>query len=139
MTEIKDIIDKLIHQNASVSGFLEDNSLGQGDTDSDGLIRQYKNFIVDSNYNIGTGLRFGLILQLANDEEIIRQYELSDIERLFDSLIETQTDNLDNYIEAAHFQYNVLDNKVKAKEILNKGLAVANAKRKELQDLLNNI
>lgn len=139
MTEIKDIIDNFICQNALVSDFLEGTRLKQNDTNSDGAIEEYKKIIVDTNYNVATGLNFAMMLQLLDDERIIRQFELSDVERLFNSLMETDTSNLDNYIEAAHFQYNVLDNEIKAKEILSRGLAIANAKKQALQHLLDNI
>lgn len=139
MAKIKDIIDNFIYQNTSVTNFLKGTRLKQNDTNSDGVIEEYKKIIVDTNYNVATGLNFAMLLQLLDDEKIIRQFELSDVERLFDSLMETDTSNLDNYIEAAHFQYNVLNNEIKAKEILNKGLVIANAKKQTLQQLLDNI
>jgi len=44
--------------------------------------------------------------------------------------------NIEYYVEAAHFEWAMLDNSVNAKQLINKGIEKAKQKIEELENLL---
>lgn len=67
------------------------------------------------------------------------QYELSDISKLFASLLKVQNFNLDTYVDPARFEWGVMDDKDKATAIVSEGIQRAKEKIEELQRLLDTI
>lgn len=132
---MKTLIDNFIRQNEEVSEFLE--NIGRNCKEADNVIPQYNDFLVRAKFNVALGLDYANILQLSNDEEISGQYDLKDIDRLFASLIKIQKYNLDAFVDAAHFEYSVMDNNSNARKIAELGISNANEKIEELQKLLH--
>ena len=54
---------------------------------SDEMINDFIHFIEESNYNLVLINPFIELLQFLNNEKFINQFELDDIERLYDSLL----------------------------------------------------
>ena len=84
-------------------------------------------------------MKWGNVLQLSNDKANFAQYELSDISRLFASLLKVQDFDIDTYVDAAHFEWAVMDNKDKAKSIAKEGIQKAKVKIDELERLLDTL
>jgi hypothetical protein len=130
---LKKVIQDFIKQNETVSDFLQ-----QGMIDGD-KIELFREFLQQANFNIALGIEFAQALQLVNDKELVETYDLSDIDALFTSLLKTQSDNIDTYVEAAHFEWAVMDDEYKAKCIAEVGITKAKAKITELEKLLEEI
>jgi len=129
---VKETIAKLIQKNQEVKTFIEEaNSTGNPDA----AIAAYANFLEQSNYNSSLSLSFTYVLQLGNDPVLIEQYELNDIEKLYDSIIEVNSEWVDAYVDAANFADAVMNNKQKAKDLVVNGIAQLEAQLKELKEL----
>jgi hypothetical protein len=134
---LKKLINDFIKQNESVLEFLD--STGRDYENADKVVSVFADEILRSNFNSAYGIDFANVLQLLNNEEIISQYSLTDISRLFTSLITLQEFNLDTYVEAAHYEWAVMDNTDTAKVLINQGLDNAKRKIAELERLLATI
>jgi hypothetical protein len=134
---IKTLINDCIKQNNKLLSFL--NSSVIDDKNTDGLIIKFKRNILKTHYNPVLCAEFASLLQLSNDPKIFEQYELEDISRLFDSLIELDKTNLSYYYEAASFELAIKDNPEKASELIEKGLEFARNKIDELNTLKTKI
>ncbi len=134
---LKELINKFIKKNEIILEFLEHTARNYRDVDY--MIPQFNDFLARSQFNIGLGLEYLKILQLSNDEEIFNQFDLEDIQNLFSSLLKTQKYNLEGFVEAANFEYSVMDNKIDARRIAESGISNANEKIEELQKLLHAI
>jgi signal transduction histidine kinase len=134
---LKQLIDEFIKQNETVSDFL--NNTARDFENPDNVIPLFADFLTRTNYNTALGVDFANILQLSNDSNIFERYTLSDISRLFDSLLKIQDFNLETYIEAANYEWAVMDDKEKARSIVMKGIQIAREKMEELEELLETI
>jgi hypothetical protein len=134
---LKEIINNFIRQNDTVLEFLE--NIAGNYKEADYVIPQFNDFLVRSKYNVALGLDYSNILQLSNDEEISNQYDLEDIAKLLDSLIKIQKYNLETFVDAAHFEFSVMNNNLNARKIAESGINNANEKIEELQKLLHQI
>lgn len=134
---LKKLIDDFVKQNETVVDFLENYS--QGYSNADRIIPLLADTIRHTKFNPALGLELARLLQLSNDKEIFEQYQLEDISKLFTSLLRLQASNLDTYIEAAHFEWAVMNNGDKAKDIIITGLDNAMKKADELKQLLDKI
>jgi hypothetical protein len=134
---LTNFLDNFIKQNEKVLNYLE--QLDSELENSDQIIAEFKEFLSQTNYNPALGLGIISYLQLLNKKENYSDFELSDINRLLESLIKLQKYNLDIYVEAGYYEWAVLDNKDKALEILKTGLEKANQKTAEIQKIINEI
>jgi len=134
---VKNIIADLINQNNIVFNFLETS--GRDYDNADKLIPAYIDLLTKTHFNAALGLDFANLLQLSNDKTIFEQYDLKDISSLFDSLIKLQDFNLDTYVDAANFQWAVMDDADKAERIAKDGIERAQQKIAELRQLLDSI
>jgi len=134
--KINEIISAYIKQNKNLQAILEAGS----ETDSiDASIQIIGQAIIDSKFNVALASKYLLLLQRANENELIEQYELKDIRLLFYSSLKIQKDNLDLYLEAGHFEWEVMDDKEQALKIVKEGLKTANKKVQELSNLESEI
>ena len=90
-----------------------------------------------SNYNLVLINPFIELLQFLNNEKFINQFELDDIERLYDSLLKFKF--IEYYIEASYFIWAVQDKKDKALKIAEIGLKLIEKKRCEMKELIYKI
>ena len=134
---IKNLVDNFINQNDKIQTFLED--VGSDYKNADKIIPQFVDTLNQTQFNSSLGLDFANVLQLTNDKTLIDQYELTDIQRLFDSLLRFEKLNLDLYVDTAYFEWAVMDNVEKAKEIINLGINNGLQKIAELKKLLDDI
>ena len=129
---LKEAIDKIVDRNRQLNAFLNDE--GRDYQNADDLVTRYLDKLEESRFNVVLAADFARVLQLLNKQELYDQFKLSDIWMLFQSLIETEPFNLDYYVEAAHFEWSVMDNKERANQIVNDGIDVGNRKLKELAE-----
>lgn len=129
---IQEHIEAFINQNESVQKFL--NSI-QDFENEDVLIPAFCNFLVETKYNAALGINFLMSLQLLNDPKNHDQFDLTDLRKLFDSLLSLQPYELNMYVEAAHFEWAIMDDEVKAKEMIDSGIEKAKAKIEELEKI----
>ena len=115
---LKDSLDKLIISNKEACAFIKKTNEQSADT----AIKDYSEYLLKTNYNSGLSLSFAYLLQFGSDPTIYEQYELKDIELLYESFIELNNYCLDIYIDAANFAEAVLDNKVRARQIVDIGI-----------------
>lgn len=133
---LKDIIEKCILQNHSIADFVKNASeLYQDGKD---VIPTLINKLEETNFNSEVGKTFAEILQLSDDQKVFKQFELSDIS-LYDSLRNLQESNIDTIIDSGYFEFSVMDNESKAREIATEGLKIAKKKMQALEVLLNQI
>jgi hypothetical protein len=134
---LKKLIEDFIKQNESILDFL--NTTGRDYENADNIVLLFKDTLLQNKFNAALGLDFANILELLNKKEIIEQYALSDISRLFASLIKLQDYNLDTYVDAANFEWAVMDDAEKGKAIATEGIKKAKQKIEELEQLLDDI
>jgi hypothetical protein len=132
MTEL---INQFIKQNEAVLEFLEHSRSYYKEADE--FIPQFNDFLQRAKFNIALGQDYANILQLSNDEDISGQYQLEDIQRMFDSMLKLQPYNLDSFVDAANFEYSVMDDNAAARKIAEAGIRNAQQKIEELQTLLH--
>jgi hypothetical protein len=135
--EMKNFIDNFIDQNNKVIDFL--NNIGKDYENADKNISKFKDFLSESKFNPALANDLTSCLQFLNNKNNFTDFELEDISRLFESLIELEENNLNNYVESAHFEWAVMNNKQKALEITNAGIRIATDKLNELKDILKEI
>ncbi len=134
---MKKLIDDFIKQNDTIHGFLD--TTGRDYENANKVLPLFADFLRQTKFNAALGVDFGNLLQLSNDSNTFEQYDLSDISKLFTSLLKVQDFNLDTYVDSAHFEWSVMDNSDKAKSIASEGIQKAKEKIEELQRLLNTI
>lgn len=134
---IKDIIDSFIRHNNAVIRFLEID--GRNEENKDEMIPMYATILRETHFNPALGLDFASALLFTEDKSIFDEFELSDISALFNSLIRLQEYNLENYTEAAHYEWSVMNNAETAKKIISDGIDKARQKIEELSELLEKI
>ncbi len=132
MTEL---INQFIKQNEAVLEFLEHASSYYKEADY--FIPQFNDFLQRAKFNIALGQGYANMLQLSNDEDVSGQYQLEDIQRMFDSMLKLQPYNLDCFVDAANFQYSVMGDNAGARNIAEEGIRNALQKIEELQTLLH--
>lgn len=134
---LKQIIDDFINQNNSIAAFIsETNDLYQ---DRKEVIPMFVDKLKATQFNAELAISFTQILQMSDNKKFYTQFELEDIRRLYDSTLKLQETNIEGYIEAAYFEFSVMDNAPKAKEIITNGIEMATRKLKELKSLLDQI
>ncbi|HMJ46466.1 MAG TPA: hypothetical protein VK498_04010, partial [Ferruginibacter sp.] len=104
------LINNFINQNEAILEFLENSARNYKEADY--VIPQFNDFLVRSKFNVALGLDYSNMLQLSNNEEISDQYNLEDITKLFARLLKIQKYNLDAFVDAANFEYSVMDNNI---------------------------
>lgn len=139
---IREHIEKFIEQNNAVLDFLDsipsymlDESSSPNFVNEDLLIPKFLKILKESNYNPTLGVNFLITLRLLNNPKFYKQFDFFDLQNLFKSLIELQPYELDMYVEAAHFEWVIMDNEKKAKEIIKSGIEKAKEKITELEKL----
>ncbi len=134
---MKELIEDFIKQNEIIVDLLDNSS--QDYAKADKIIPLFANKLRQTRFNPALGLEFAKLLQLSNDKEIFEQYNLTDISKLFESLLSLQDSSLDTYIDAAYFEWSVMDNIDKAKDIITAGLDKAMKQTSELKQLMDKI
>ena len=134
---MKKLIENFIHHNDRIFDFLVNK--GQDYENADKVITEFKDVLLQTRFNTALGVDFASVLQFLNGKEVIEQYKLSDISKLFESLLKLQDYNLDAYVDAANFEWAVMDNAEKGRAIAVKGIEKAKQKVEELQKLLDDI
>jgi hypothetical protein len=134
---MQQFIDDFIDHNEKIAAFL--NTTGQDFKNADKQVASFKNFLIETRYNAALGTVLANFLQCLNQEKHFSDFQLTDIRRLFESLLQLQAGNIDTYMEAAHFEWAVMDDKEKATALIKKGIDYAAAATKKLQQLLDNI
>lgn len=128
---LKECINNLTAANKNAKDFIEaTNKKG-----ADDALLNYVDYIKQSNYNSGLSLQFAYVLQFCSDPTLFEQYELKDIQLLYDSFINLNNYCLDIYIDAANFAEAVMDDKVIAKQIVDIGIRKLKTQLAELQEL----
>lgn len=123
-------IEDFIEQNSKVQNFLVEYIKDYKNADSN--IDKIKQFLVSNRYNAAVGTELACLLQVLNKPENFTDFELGDLRKLFESLIQLENYNLETYLEAVHFEWSVMDNKEKALKIVEDGIA----RSKEILDQL---
>ena len=135
--QLKILIEEFISNNIAIRKLTDDISEKFNDReDADRLIPEIVEIIRASNFNPALGVSFASLLQLATRKEFIDQYTLEDIREIFLSLLALQEFNLEGYIEAASFEWAVMNNPDEAKDIIEIGIEKAESKIRELKELL---
>lgn len=134
---MKEVIDNFIRHNKSIADFIERTS--DSYQEGNDVLPQFAKKLNESQYNIALGNIFADLLQLSISKSVYEQYSLEDISSLYSSLIQVQEANLENYVDAAYFEFSVMDNAGKAKQIINSGLEKARQTTEELQRLLESV
>lgn len=129
---IKDCIDNLIARNGELNSFIETTNKSNN---ADKALTEYINYLNDRNYNSALSLQFSYVLQMSNDPTLFEQFELKDIGRLYDSYLELFDKCSDVYIDAANFSDAIMDNKIRAKEIVKTGVRKLKIQLAELEEL----
>ena len=134
---MKEIIEKIINQNDKITDFVTEtrNEL-QNEKD---VFPVFIEMLEQSHFNPALVNLFADLLQLSNDKYVYEQYDLEDISSLYDSIIKLQPSNLENYVDAAHFEYAVQDNNKKAQDLIEAGLIKIDQIKNELMLLQNKI
>jgi hypothetical protein len=78
-------------------------------------------------------------LQTINDEVLLSEFELHDVERLYGLNMEELPNDISQYEDLANFYSLVLDDDIKARDIINKGTEKAFCATKEMEELRKNI
>jgi hypothetical protein len=132
MTEL---INQFIKQNEAVLEFLEHSRSYYKEAGY--FIPQFNDFLQRAKFNIALGQGYANMLQSSNDEDISGQFQLEDIQRMFDSMLQLQPYNLDAFVDAANFEYSVMADNAGARKIAEAGIRNAEQKIEELQTLLH--
>lgn len=134
---IKNLLDEFVKRNNAVSDFIHESS----DQYQDGkeVIPSFAEKLQETNFNPALGNSFAELLQLSDDENIYNQFALEDIGKLYQSLLTLQEYNIETYVEAGYFEFSVMDNAAKAREIAMTGLEMAKQKINQLETLLSEI
>ncbi len=134
---IKEVIDSYIRHNDAIIRFLESD--GRSEENKEEMIPMYATILRETRFNPALGLDFASVLVFTENKSIFDEFELSDIRALFSSLIRLQEYNLENYTEAAHYEWAVMNNAETAKGIIESGMEKARQKMDELTELLGKI
>jgi hypothetical protein len=134
---LKKIIDDFIDQNDTILTFLD--GPGRDYANADKIIPLFVDMLRQTKFNAALGPDFACVLQLSNDKNTFEQYSLADIRRLFIALLRIQDVALDTHLEAANFEWSVMDNSDRAKAIIAGGLDKTRQKIDELNKLLDKI
>lgn len=134
---MKELIQNYIQQNNSLSDFI--NRMSDLYQDGNEVVPTFVEKLKEANYNAALGSSFAELLQLSDNNEIYSQFELSEISTLYQSLIQLQQSDIGLYIDAGYFEFSVMDDSVKAKEIAKAGLEIAKLKVNQLETLLSEI
>ncbi len=134
---IKEIIENYIRQNNAVAFFLKET--GADCLSFDETLPLFIEKLKETSYNPELGTRFTGQLLMAENEELYNQYELEDIRMLLNSLLVLQKTNIEAYLDAANFEYGIMDNNVRAKEIVTEGIVMTKEKLAALELLLTEI
>lgn len=129
--DIKECIINLVSKNKEIQTFIHETNKKNAD---DALL-DYVNYIKESNYNSGLSLSFAYVLQFGSDPAIFEQYELNHIQLLYDSFTDLNNYCFDIYIDAANFAEAVMDDKIKAKQIVDIGIDKLKTQLTELEEL----
>jgi hypothetical protein len=134
---LKKLLTEFIEKNAEAQSFL---SVIRNKYESpDSTIPLFEEAFKNKGFNVALGIDFANTLQLLTDRKNFDAFDLIDISRLFESLLKLQDYNLETYVEAANFEWRVMDNSEKAKSIILEGLKKAKQKADELDNLLKAI
>lgn len=133
---VKDCIDNLVAQNEEMNRFIEATNKKN---DADKALTDYVNYFNETAYNSALSLQFSYVLQMSSDPIRFEQFELKDIARLYDSYLELFDKCSDVYIDAANFSNAVMDNKSRAKEIVEIGISKLKIQLAELEDLAKDL
>ncbi|MBR2649864.1 MAG: hypothetical protein IKD55_13540 [Sediminibacterium sp.] len=134
---MKKLIEAFIESNDSIVALL--NTTGRKYENADEAISSFEEALKQSKFNPALGLSFATILQFLKEPKNIEHYDLADISNLFASLLKVQSFTGDTYLEAANFEWSVMDNVENAKTIALVGLERAKQNVHDLQDLLQAI
>lgn len=134
---MKQAIEEFIKKNNEIIEFLD--TTGSELKNADSAILLFVQKLIETRFNSSLGISFAQMLQVTDSKEIIDTYELEDISQLFDSFLEVQPFELDTYVEAANFEWNVMDDREKAEGIISLGIAQAKAKIEQLENLQKQI
>jgi hypothetical protein len=129
---VKDCIDKLVARNKELNSFIE---AANKKNDADKALTDYLNYLAEVSYNSALSLQFSYVLQMSRDPTLFEQFELRDIERLYDSFLELFDNCSDIYIDAANFADAIMDNKDRAMEIIETGISKLKTQLAELEEL----
>ncbi len=102
-------------------------------------VQEFIKLTKESRYNYQVGIELAILLQSVDDKDIYEQYSLENIRDLFISLIELRKSDLENYVEASHFEWAVMDNKEKALNLIEAGIKNAELKIEEFKKLQREI
>lgn len=131
---MKEIIDNFINQNTKIADFIDATS--EQYQDGKDVLPAFTEKLIQAQFNAALGNSYADLLQLSNDERAYTQYSLEDVSRLYDSLIWLQPSNLENYVDAAYFEYSIQDNNEKARAIVDAGLEKIGQIQEELKRLI---
>lgn len=133
---VKQSINQLVAKNKEVVDFIERTFRK---SDADAAIADYCNYLGQSGHDSSLSLHFADCLKSASNPELWEQFELTDIELLYDSFLELSRYILDIHIDAASFAADVLNDKQKARKIIESGMDVLKIQLSELQNLAKEI
>ncbi len=74
-------------------------------------------------------------MQLSKSEDIYSSFELSDIEKAYDFMLETNTNNLNIWVDAIYFNEIVMDNKRKNELLKTRFYSLLANFKKEIENL----
>ncbi|QMV68825.1 hypothetical protein HS960_14680 [Sphingobacterium paramultivorum] len=74
-------------------------------------------------------------MQLSKSEDIYSSFELSDIEKAYDFMLETNTNNLNIWVDAIYFNEIVIDNKRKSELLKTRFCSLLANFQKEIENL----
>lgn len=127
---IKETIEAFIKKNEELKRFLE--RVNEESSKSVDLTKDIKLKLETTNYSLLLGPEFARSLQLCDNKESLLEFELEDIRKLFKALTKLEAEIIDNYYEAASFEWAVMDNKTNALRYIKEGIS-------ETRKLLHNL
>ncbi|MCS4165309.1 hypothetical protein [Sphingobacterium sp. BIGb0116] len=74
-------------------------------------------------------------MQLSNSKDAYSSFELSDIEKAYDFFLETNTNNLNIWVDAIYFNEIVMDNKRKSELLKSRFYSLLADFKKEIENL----
>jgi hypothetical protein len=137
MMNIREIINAYVDENKKIELFL--TQLPQNNKEADEMLPEFTEFLARNQGNTQLALFFSMYLQLADQQEIIEQFEFEDIRKLYQGLIALDALPVDVYEESANFEWKVMDQKEQALKIIESGIHEAQQRMEVLNTLAREI
>ncbi len=134
MIDTKALIESIIKNQSEITALLKE--LKDSFTDNEMMIQRLNS--IDKGFYFNSSIINLLCdtLQMVNDADLLKQFTLQDIEKLYEQNIELNPYDISFYEDLAIFENSVLNNQGKSILIAKKALAIIELKRRTLEDII---